>query len=556
MKHDTDIGLGRGAELRCRGWRQEGILRMLENTLANAERPEDLVVYGGIGKAARDWSSLHAIVDELKSLADDETLVIQSGRPVAVFRTFTTSPRVVIANANLVPRSATPERFAELRDAGLTMHGQYTAGCWAYIGGQGIVQGTYETFGACAQRSFAGSLAGRIVLTAGLGGMGQAQAPAIAMNGGVALICEIDPARIDKRKDYLDHVTDDLDEAWRLCQAAAERREPCVVALEANAADVAEELVRRGTLPDIATDQTSAHDLLCGYAPSGLDVTGADALRTEDPADYRARAQQTLLRHVEALLAMRRAGVVVFEYGNDIRRAALEAGQHDAFDIPGFVPDYIRPSFAVGRGPFRWVCLSGDPADRDVLDAAAQRLFPDDELLQRWLGEAARTLPVEGLPARICWLGHKARERMALEINRLVRAGEVSAPVAITRDHLDSGSCCYPTRETEAMPDGSDEVADWPYLNAMLNVAGGADLVAIHQNAGIIGGSASAGMTVVCDGSDETDERLRRCMESDPGIGVVRHVTAGVPEATNYVPVSGLHVPAVAVGGNPTKENR
>lgn len=552
----ADVEFGRGSELRCRGWRQEGILRMLENTLANAERPEDLVIYGGIGKAARDWPSLHAIVRELKTLGDDETLVVQSGRPVAVFRTFRNSPRVVVANANLVPRSATRERFGELSDAGLTMHGQYTAGSWAYIGGQGIVQGTFETFGACAADSFGGTLAGRVVLTAGLGGMGQAQAPAIAMNGGVALICEIDPAKIAKRQGYLDHMARSLDEAWDVCRSAARRGEPYVVALAGNIADVAEELVRRGTLPDVATDQTSAHDLVNGYVPSGLDIDEAMKLRDDDPAGYLARAQETLRRHLVALLAMRHAGVVVFEYGNDLRRAGVEAGVADAFDIPGFVPSYIRPSFAVGRGPFRWVCLSGDPADRDMLDAAARRLFGDDRLLQRWLGEAARVLPVEGLPARICWLGHKARERMALEINRLVRAGEVGAPVAITRDHLDSGSCCYPTRETEAMPDGSDEIADWPYLNAMLNVAGGADLVAIHQNAGIIGGSCSAGMTVVCDGGEDTDERIRRCFENDPGIGVVRYVSAGVPEAVAYLESSGLHVPPVAVGGAGTEVSR
>lgn len=539
---------GRGPGLRCRGWRQEGILRMLENTLANAERPEDLVIYGGIGKAARDWPSLRAIMRELRALGDDETLVVQSGRPVAIMRTFRHCPRVMIANANLVPRSATQERFTELSDAGLTMHGQYTAGSWAYIGGQGIVQGTFETFASCAAASFGGTLAGRVVLTAGLGGMGQAQAPAIAMNGGVALICEIDPAKIAKRSGYVDHVADSLGAAWDACRAAAGRREPYIVALAANAADVAEELVRRGTPPDVATDQTSAHDLVNGYVPSGLGVEDAARLRAADPAGYRAKAEETLRRHADALLALRRTGTEVFEYGNDLRRAAYEAGVTDAFEIPGFVPTYVRPSFAVGRGPFRWVCLSGDPADLAVLDGAALCLFTGDAPLRRWLSTAAHALPVEGLPARICWLGHRARERMALEINRLVREGAVGAPVAITRDHLDAGSCSYPTRETEAMPDGSDEIADWPYLNAMLNVAGGADLVAVHQNAGLVGGSCSAGMTLVCDGGADTDERIRTCFENDPGIGVVRYVTAGVPEALDYLPDSGLRVPEVALG--------
>lgn len=547
----TRLGLGRGSALRCRGWRQEGILRMLENTLANAERPEDLVVYGGVGKAARDWPSLHAIVAALRELGDEDTLIVQSGRPVAVFRTFPHAPRVLVANANLVPRAATPERFAELRDAGLTMHGQYTAGCWAYIGGQGIVQGTYETFGACARESFGGSLAGRIVLTAGLGGMGQAQAPAVSMNRGVALICDVDPAKIQRRAHYIDVVAADLDDAWRRCRAAAERREPLVVALVANAADVAEGLLDRGVLPDVATDQTSAHDLLGGYVPSGPDVAAAAELRTRDPGEYRRRATQTLARHVRALLHMQERGVVVFEYGNDLRRAALEAGVADAFAIPGFVPAYVRPSFAVGRGPFRWVCLSGEVTDRDLLDDTARRLFADDDRLQRWLAEAPARIPTEGLPARICWLGHGARARMALEINRLVRDGAVCAPVAITRDHLDAGSCCYPTRETEGMPDGSDEIADWPYLNAMLGVAGGADLVAIHQNAGIIGGSCSAGMTVICDGSALTDERIIRCFEADPGIGVVRHATAGVPQAIDYLARSGIRVPSVALPHRP-----
>lgn len=542
------IGLGEGDKLRCKGWPQEGILRMLENTLANAERPEDLIVYGGIGKAARDWPSLRGILLALRELEGDETLVVQSGRAVAVFRTFEHSPRVVIANANLVPRSATPDRFGELRDAGLTMHGQYTAGSWAYIGGQGILQGSFETFASCAEQYFAGSLAGKIVLTAGLGGMGHAQAPAIAMNGGVALICEVDEEKILRRSRYVDVIADSVEQAWSVCRSAADRRQALVVALPANAADVAEQLIKRGTLPDIATDQTSAHDLSGGYLPSGVTVAEAADLRLNNPHSYHVQVTKTLLRHVRALRSMQQAGVITFEYGNDIRRSALELGMGDAFGIPGFVPLFTRPSFAHGRGPFRWVCLSGIPEDLETLDAAARQLFPHDELLLRWLAEAPQVVPIEGLPARVCWLGHGDREAMALEINRLVASGRVNAPVAITRDHLDSGSCCYPTRETEGMPDGSDEIADWPYLNAMLNVAGGADLVAVHQNAGIIGGSCSAGMTFICDGSPSAAERIRRCFETDPGIGVVRHASAGVREAVEYLKTSGIKVPPLIFG--------
>lgn len=542
---------GDGARLRAKGWRQEGILRMLENTVANGERPQDLVIYGGIGKAARDWPSFHAITRALRELDGDRTLVVQSGRPVAEFRSFPDSPRVVLANANLVPRAATAERFAELREAGLTMHGQYTAGSWAYIGGQGILQGTFETFAACAKASFGGTLRGRIVLTAGLGGMGSVQGPAIAMNHGVGLLCDVHPEQLRRSlaEGRLHVFAENLDDAWRRCRTAASEGKPLLVGLAANAAEVAEELLRRGELPDLATDQTSAHDLLDGYIPAGLDVAEASRLRAERPGEYRERAGRTVAQHVRALLGMRAKGTVVFEYGNDLRGAAVSSGVDNAFEIPGFVPAYVRPQFAVGRGPFRWVCLSGDPADRKRLDVAAGEIFPDDEALARWLHQAGEWGFTEHLPARICWLAHGARRRMAYEINRLVRTGELSAPVAITRDHLDSGSCCYPGRETEAMPDGSDEIADWPYLNAMLNVACGADLVAIHQNAGIIGGSCSAGMTVICDGTTETDMRIDRCFEADPGIGVVRHASAGVPEALDYLPNSGIRVPTIEETG-------
>jgi urocanate hydratase len=521
---------------------------MLENTLANAERPDELIVYGSVGKAARDWASFEAIVTALRRLGDDETLVVQSGRPVAVFRSFTTSPRVVIANANLVPRYATQDEFDRLSAAGLTMHGQYTAGSWAYIGSQGILQGTFETFAAAAERFPDHSLRGRLVLTAGLGGTGSAQPVAITMNGGVALVCEVDPTRIEKRlaSGHVDMALTDLDEALRRCRQAAARGEPVAVALLANAADVCEALAGQGERPDVVTDQTSAHDLLRGYVPSGLSVEAAAALRASDPAEYRRRAEATVRRHVSAVLRLQATGAVAFEYGNDLRQAALRAGCTDAMTLPGYVPLFVRPSFAIGRGPFRWVLLSGDVSDRAVADDAARRLFPDDKRLIRWLDEASSRAQVEGLPARICWLGHGARAAMALELNRLVHEGGLKAPVAITRDHLDAGSCAYPARETEAMPDGSDAIADWPYLNAMLNASCGADLVAIHQNAGMIGGSASAGMTVICDGSIETDERIRRVFEADPGLGVVRQASAGVPEAKAYLATSGIDAPVIA----------
>ncbi|MFF8817025.1 urocanate hydratase [Leucobacter sp. NPDC015123] len=542
------VSPGTGRELRCRGWRQEGILRMLENTLHNAERPEDLVIYGGIGKAARDHESLRGIIESLKVLGDNETLVVQSGRAVAIMPSSVAAPRVLIANANVVPRAATREEFFDLSDRGLTMHGQYTAGSWAYIGGQGIVQGTFETFAAAAERAFGGDLTGKIVLTAGLGGMGQPQGRAVRMNGGVALIAELNRQLIAQRIEAgsVDEVFDTLDAAWERAEALAAQGEARVLAVVQNAADVAEQLADQDRVPAITTDQTSAHDLLHGYIPSCLSFDEATQLRAEDPDEYLRRSEATLLRHVTALVRLKEAGSVVFEYGNDIRQAARRLGHDRADEIPGFVPEYIRPSFGVGRGPFRWVCLSGDIADRDRLDRAARELFPDDTRLNTWLDRAASETPVEGLPARICWIGHGQRAAMALEINRLVANGELSGPVAITRDHLDSGSCAYPTRETEKMPDGSDVIADWPYLNAMLNVAGGADLVAIHQNAGIIGGSVSAGMTMVLDGTEVSAARARICFENDPAIGVIRHASAGVPEAVAYLPQSGIR--AVGAG--------
>lgn len=526
-----------GTALRCQGWRQEGILRMLENTLANGERPEDLIIYGSTGQAARDWPSYHAIVDILKSLADDETLVVQSGKPVAIFRTYTNSPRVVLATSNLVPRWAKREVFDRLRAEGLTIHGQYTAASWAYIGSQGIMQGTFETFAACAERYFGGQLKGRIALTAGLGGMSSAQPPAVTMNGGVALVVEIDPSRIARRLDtgHVDEAFDDLEIAWARCREQARRGQPGAFALLANAADVCEHFAHADDKPDFVTDQTSAHNLLHGYVPSGLTMAEALELRQRDPDDYLRRSHATVARHVRALLMLQYHGIPVFEYGNDLRAAALAAGVEDAFDLPSFVPLFVRPSFARGRGPVRWVLLSGDVADQAVADQAARELFPDDAQLQTWLRIAPGRVPIEGLPARTCWLAYGARRLMMARLNQLVASGAVTAPIAVTRDHLDSGACAYPRRETEAMPDGSDVIGDWPYLNAMLNVAGGADLVAIHQNAGDIGGSISAGMTVVLDGSQETDGRIDRVFTSDPGIGVVRHADAGVPEAVEFL---------------------
>jgi urocanate hydratase len=534
-----------GPRLRCKGWRQEGILRMLENTLANAESPEDLIVYGSTGQAARDWDSYYKIVESLKRLGEDETLVVQSGKPVAVFRTFTNSPRVVLATCNLVPRYATRDELERLRRLGLTIHGQYTAASWAYIGSQGIMQGTYETFGACAARYFGGDLTGRIVLTGGLGGMGSSQAPAVSMNGGVVMVVEIDLKRIRKRLQtgHIDESYEDFNIAWRRCREAASSRKPLAVGLHANAADIMELVAESDDLPDCITDQTSAHDLLRGYIPSGLTVDEAAVLREREPKEYLRRSEQTVVRHLRAMLRLQGRGVVAFEYGNNLRGAAQESGMSNAFDLPGFMPMFIRASFARGRGPFRWVLLSGDVEDQAAVDRAAMELFPDDDLLQRWLRLAPERVPLEGLPARTCWLGYGDRKKMATRINEMVRSGEISAPVAITRDHLDAGACAFPRRENEKMPDGSDMIADWPYLNALLNTSAGADQVAIHQNGGDIGGSVSAGMTVICDGSDETFERIARVFETDPGIGVVRHADAGVPEAVEFLARSGIVTP-------------
>jgi urocanate hydratase len=525
-----------GSTLSCKGWPQEAALRMLMNNLDPdvAERPDDLVVYGGSGKAARDWRSFDAIVSSLRALDHDETLLVQSGKPVAVFRTHTGAPRVLIANALLVPAWATWENFRDLEHRGLTMYGQMTAGSWIYIGSQGILQGTYETFAAAARRHFAGTLSGRVVVTAGLGGMGGAQPLAATMNGGAALVVEVDRARIERRlaTKYLDEWTSDLDEALDRIDRWRRDRVARSIALEANAADVLPELVRRGFVPDVLTDQTSAHDALNGYVPHGMSLADAVSLRARRPDDYVARAMQSMARHVEAMLALKQRGAVTFDYGNNIRAQAQRAGMKNAFDIPGFVPEYVRPLFCEGKGPFRWAALSGDPEDIHVTDALALDMFADDPALVRWIRMARERVAFQGLPARICWLGYGDRARFGLKINELVRAGVIKAPIVIGRDHLDSGSVASPYRETEAMRDGSDAIADWPVLNALLNASAGATWVSVHHGGGVgIGYSLHAGMVIVADGSPQADARLERVLTCDPGIGVARHADAGYPEA-------------------------
>jgi urocanate hydratase len=538
----------RGATLSCKGWQQEAALRMLMNNLDPdvAERPEDLVVYGGTGKAARNWESFDAIVRTLRTLEHDETLLVQSGKPVAVFRTHTSAPRVLIANGNLVGRWATWDHFRELERAGLTMYGQMTAGSWIYIGSQGILQGTYETFGAVARQHFGGSLAGRFVLTAGLGGMGGAQPLAATMAGGAILGVEVDPARIEKRLQtgYCDRLTADLDEALGWIGAARVERRALSVGLVGNAAEVLPELVRRGVTPDVLTDQTSAHDTLNGYVPAGLSLEDAAALRRHDPREYVRRATASIVEHVRAMLAMQRRGAVTFDYGNNIRTVALDAGVQDAFAFPGFVPAYVRPLFCEGKGPFRWVALSGDPADIHRTDALVLELFPEDEHLRRWITLARERVQFQGLPARICWLGQGARARFGVALNDLVASGELSAPIVIGRDHLDTGSVASPFRETEGMQDGSDAIADWAILNAMLNVASGASWVSFHHGGGVgIGNSLHAGQVIVADGTPEMRVRLERVLTNDPGIGVARHADAGYAIAVAAAEREGIVIP-------------
>jgi urocanate hydratase len=538
----------RGTALSCKGWPQEAALRMLMNNLDPevAERPDELIVYGGSGKAARNWAAFDALVESLRRLEHDETLLVQSGKPVGVFRTHPGAPRVLIANALLVPRWATWEHFRDLEDKGLTMFGQMTAGSWIYIGTQGILQGTYETLASLARRHFGGSLEGRLTVTAGLGGMGGAQPLAVTMNGGVALVVEVDRHRIERRlaTRYVDEVTDDLDEALDRVERWRRERTARSLALHANAADVLPALVTRGVTPDVVTDQTSAHDALNGYVPNGLPYADALALRTRDPQEYIRRAMAAMAEHVRAMLALRRRGAVTFDYGNNIRAQAKAAGVDDAFEIPGFVPEFIRPLFCVGKGPFRWAALSGDPADIAETDRLALDMFRDDEALCRWIRLAGERVRFQGLPARIFWLGLGERARFGLAINDLVRRGRLRAPVVIGRDHLDTGSVASPTRETEGMRDGSDAIADWPVLNALLNTSCGATWVSVHHGGGVgIGYSIHAGMVIVADGSREADEKLERVLTCDPGIGVVRHADAGYPEALQAAAAHGLRLP-------------
>lgn len=540
----------RGTDLRCKGWRQEALLRMLENNLENAELPEQLIVYGGTGKAARNWEAYRAIVESLQELEDDETLLVQSGQPVGIFKTKESSPRVLIANSNLVPKWSTWEKFYELENLGLTMYGQMTAGSWCYIGTQGIIQGTYETFAACARTHFQGTLQGKFVLSGGLGGMGGAQPLAITMNGGAALVVECDEARIRRRLQagFCQEMTEDLDEALDLVMNAREEGEALSVGLLGNCADVLPQMVEREVIPDVVTDQTSAHDALHGYVPAGFygsNLTEALDMRKSDPQEYIRRSLQSMAAHCRAMLSMQDRGAVVFDYGNNLRGQAHQAGVTNAFDYPGFVLAYIRPLFCEGRGPFRWLALTGNEKDILKTDQLVMSMFPNNHTLVNWTKLAEKYLPWEGLPARVCWLGYGERDRFALAINKMVRNGEIG-PIAITRDHLDAGSVASPHRETEGMRDGSDAIADWPLLNALLNCAAGADSVSIHNGGGVgIGLSTHAGMVVVCDGTRQTDERIRRVFITDPGLGVVRHADAGYEKAIRFARRAGIRLPMV-----------
>jgi urocanate hydratase len=537
MTVKSAIRAPRGSSRRCRGWDQEAALRLLMNNLDPevAERPEDLIVYGGAGKAARDWPSYRAIVATLERLADDETLLVQSGKPVGVFRTHEESPRVLIANANLVPKWATWDEFRRLDALGLTMYGQMTAGSWIYIGSQGILQGTYETFAECARQRFGGDLAGRLVVTAGLGGMGGAQPLAVTMNGGVCLAVEVDPSRIQRRLEsgYCDKMSTDFEQAVAFASDACAAKRPLSIALLGNAADVLPRFVASKVTADIVTDQTAAHDLRVGYIPSGTSVEEAERWRARDAAGYESAVLDSMAVHVNAMLALQRRGAIVFDYGNNIRgQVAEHRGLKDAFDIPGFVPAFVRPLFCRGSGPFRWVALSGDPQDIAVTDRSLLELFPEDAKLRRWIEYASQRVQFQGLPARICWLGYGERADAGAKFNWLVRRGHVSAPIAIGRDHLDGGSVASPYRETEAMKDGSDAIADWPLLNALLNTACGASWVSIHHGGGVgIGYSIHAGMVTVATGSDTAERRVQRVLTADPGTGVMRHADAGYEEA-------------------------
>ncbi|MCC7102096.1 MAG: urocanate hydratase [Fimbriimonadaceae bacterium] len=540
----TAIRAPRGTTLSCQGWHQEAAMRMLMNNLDPevAERPGDLVVYGGTGKAIRSWEAFDATVRTLQGLKNDETLLIQSGKPVGVFRTHDEAPRVLLANSNLVGRWSNWEVFRDLEQKGLMMYGQMTAGSWIYIGSQGIVQGTFETFAACADQHFGGSLQGKLVVSGGMGGMGGAQPLAAVLNGASFIGIDVDPRRIEKRLEtgYCDHIAWSLDEALQILKD----RPAESVGLVGNCADVLPEMVRRGIVPDVLTDQTSAHDPLVGYVPAGLDLPAAATLRESDPEEYVRRSVASMGVHVHAMLDLQRAGAITFDYGNNIRANAVEAGVADAFNIPGFVPEYIRPLFCEGKGPFRWVALSGDPEDIDRTDRLAMEMFPKNEALQRWFSLAKSRIHFQGLPARICWLGYGERAEFGVAINQLVKKGELKAPIVIGRDHLDCGSVASPNRETEGMKDGTDAVADWALLNAMLNTAAGASWVSIHNGGGVgIGYSQHAGMVIVADGTEMMDRRLERVLTCDPGMGVIRHVDAGYPEALATAKGKGVRVP-------------
>lgn len=543
----TPIRASRGTAMSCKGWHQEAAMRMLMNNLDEevAEDPRNLIVYGGSGRAARSWEAFHAIVKALKNLGNDETLLIQSGKPVGTFRTFPHSPRVLIANANLVPHWATRDEFNRLEALQLTMYGQMTAGSWIYIGTQGIVQGTFETFAAAARQHYGSSLAGKILLTGGLGGMGGAQPLAATMNGAAFLGIEVDPARIDRRiaTGYLDTKSNNLDEAWSLVTAARDQKRAVSIGLVGNCAEILPEMVRRGWIPDMLTDQTSAHDPLNGYVPRALSLDAAARLRASDPQAYIKRSIESMAIHVQAMLEMQKQGAVTFDYGNNIRTMAFEGGIKNAYDFPGFIPAYIRPMFSEGRGPFRWAALSGNPRDIGLTDDLVLELFPNDEVLSRWIHLAREKVHFQGLPARICWLGYGERAEFGERINHLVKTGEVEAPFVIGRDHLDCGSVASPYRETEAMKDGSDAIADWPILNALLNTASGASWVSFHHGGGVgIGYSLHAGQVIVADGTDEMSERLNRVLTNDPGIGIARHADAGYTEAQDFAQRKGIKI--------------
>lgn len=538
----------RGTELQTKGWIQEAALRMLMNNLDPevAEKPEELVVYGGIGRAARNWDSYHAIVDSLKTLESDETLLVQSGKPVAIFKSHEDAPRVLLANSNLVPKWANWDHFRELEKKGLMMYGQMTAGSWIYIGTQGILQGTYETFGEAARQHFGGSLKGTLTLTAGLGGMGGAQPLAVTMNGGVVIAIDVDKRSIDRRieKRYCDMYTESLEEALAVAKEYKEKKEPISIGLLGNAAEILPELVKRDITPDLVTDQTSAHDPLNGYVPVGYSLEEAAKLREEDPERYVQLSKESMKKHVEAMLAMQQKGAITFDYGNNIRQVAFDEGLKNAFDFPGFVPAFIRPLFCEGKGPFRWVALSGEPEDIYKTDEVILREFADNEHLCNWIRMARQQVEFQGLPSRICWLGYGERAKFGRIINEMVANGELSAPIVIGRDHLDCGSVASPNRETEAMKDGSDAVADWPILNALINSVNGASWVSVHHGGGVgMGYSLHAGMVIVADGTEAAGKRIERVLTSDPGMGVVRHVDAGYDLAVETAKEKGVNIP-------------